>query len=78
MPCVGRHVAAFLRSQALTIIHVLRSICALLTEPNPDEPLVAEIAEVYKGHREVFDTTAREWTRKYAQSTSHTAHASSR
>ncbi|MFS7917489.1 putative ubiquitin-conjugating enzyme E2, ubiquitin-conjugating enzyme/RWD [Helianthus anomalus] len=31
-------------SPALTISKVLLSICSLLTDPNPDDPLVPEIA----------------------------------
>jgi len=53
-------------SPALTISKVLLSICSLLTDPNPDDPLVASIAECYKNDRERYDATAREWTRKYA------------
>jgi len=53
-------------SPALTISKVLLSICSLLTDPNPDDPLVPEIARVYKTNREKHDATARDWTRKYA------------
>lgn len=45
---------------------VLLSICSMLTDPNPDDPLVPEIAHVYKTDRARYDATAREWTRKYA------------
>ena len=45
---------------------VLLSICSLLTDPNPDDPLVPEIARVYKTKLDQYTTTAREWTRKYA------------
>ena len=34
-------------SPALTISKVLISICSLLTDPNPDDPLVPEIADIY-------------------------------
>lgn len=53
-------------SPALTISKVLLSICSLLTDPNPDDPLVPEIAHVYKTNREQYMKTAQEWTRKYA------------
>ena len=53
-------------SPALTISKVLLSICSLLTDPNPDDPLVPEIAHIYKGDRSRYEETAREWTRKYA------------
>lgn len=35
-------------SPALTISKVLLSICSLLTDPNPDDPLVPAIARDYK------------------------------
>lgn len=53
-------------SPALTVSKVLLSICSLLTDPNPDDPLVAEIARVFKNDKRTHDDTAREWTRKYA------------
>ncbi|XP_067374871.1 ubiquitin-conjugating enzyme E2 D2 isoform X1 [Channa argus] len=58
-----------LRSQwspALTISKVLLSICSLLCDPNPDDPLVPEIARIYKTDREKYNKIAREWTQKYA------------
>jgi ubiquitin-conjugating enzyme E2 D len=48
------------------VITVLLSICSMLTDPNPDDPLVPEIAHVYKTDRSRYEATAREWTRKYA------------
>mmetsp|Transcript_67658 Transcript_67658/g.159417 ORF Transcript_67658/g.159417 Transcript_67658/m.159417 type:complete len:149 (-) Transcript_67658:49-495(-) len=53
-------------SPALTTSRVLVSVCSLLTDPNPDDPLVPDIAAVYKRNREKYDATAKEWTRKYA------------
>eukprot|EP00455_Lapot_gusevi_P039254 TRINITY_DN439_c0_g1_i2.p1 TRINITY_DN439_c0_g1~~TRINITY_DN439_c0_g1_i2.p1 ORF type:complete len:165 (+),score=75.07 TRINITY_DN439_c0_g1_i2:54-497(+) len=53
-------------SPALTISKVLLSICSLLTDPNPDDPLVPEIANQFKTNRALHDRTASEWTRKYA------------
>ena len=53
-------------SPALTISKVLLSICSLLADPNPKDPLVAEIAELYLNHKEVHDANAREYTLKYA------------
>lgn len=38
----------------------------MLTDPNPDDPLVPEIAHKYKTDRAEYEQTAREWTRKYA------------
>jgi ubiquitin-conjugating enzyme E2 D/E len=53
-------------SPALTISKVLLSICSLLTDPNPDDPLVPEIAHMYKADRSKYEGTARNWTQKYA------------
>eukprot|EP00483_Globobulimina_turgida_P002489 UN02493 len=54
-------------SPALTISKVLLSICSLLTDPNPDDPLVPERAKLYKTNRKAHDKLARDWTQKYAQ-----------
>jgi ubiquitin-conjugating enzyme E2 D/E len=51
-------------SPALTISKVLLSICSLLTDPNPDDPLVPEIANKLKTDVEGHNKTAREWTAK--------------
>nr|XP_018472519.1 PREDICTED: ubiquitin-conjugating enzyme E2 10 isoform X1 [Raphanus sativus] len=53
-------------SPALTISKVLLSICSLLTDPNPDDPLVPEIAHMYKTDKNKYESTARSWTQKYA------------
>lgn len=53
-------------SPALTISKVLLSICSLMSDPNPDDPLVPEVAKLYKTERDKHDNTAKEWTRKYA------------
>ncbi|CAG9463986.1 unnamed protein product [Pedinophyceae sp. YPF-701] len=53
-------------SPALTISKVLLSICSLLTDPNPDDPLVPDIAQQYKQERSRYEETARQWTMKYA------------
>ena len=53
-------------SPALTISKVLLSISSLLTDPNPNDPLVPSIANQYKQNKEEYDVTARLWTLKYA------------
>jgi ubiquitin-conjugating enzyme E2 D/E len=53
-------------SPALTISKVLLSISSLLCDANPDDPLVPEIAQLYKSDKPKYESTAREWTRKYA------------
>lgn len=52
-------------SNFLFEIIVLLSICSMLTDPNPDDPLVPDIAHLYKTDRTRYEATAREWTRKY-------------
>jgi len=53
-------------SPALTISKVLLSILSLITDPNPDDPLVLEAAQMYKEDIDEFNKTAEEWTKKYA------------
>lgn len=53
-------------SPALTISKVLLSICSLLNEANPDDPLVENIAYLYKSNRQQHDINARQYTLKYA------------
>ena len=53
-------------SPALTISKVLLSICSLLCDPNPNDPLVVDIAQQYKSSYPNYELTAGEWTRKYA------------
>ncbi|KAF7252345.1 Ubiquitin-conjugating enzyme E2 D3 [Varanus komodoensis] len=47
---------------------ILLSICSLLCDPNPDDPLVPEIARIYKTDRDKYNRISREWTQKYAMS----------
>lgn len=53
-------------SPALTISKVLLSISSLLTDPNPDDPLVPEIAHLFKSNKDQYARNAQEFTRKYA------------
>ena len=53
-------------SPALTIIKVLLSIASLLNEPNPDDPLVPDIATEYKFYRSTFNRRAKDYTLMYA------------
>ena len=46
-------------SPALTINKVLLSISSLLCDPNPDDPLVPEIANLLKSDRKKHDETAK-------------------
>lgn len=53
-------------SPAFTVSKVLLSVTALLTDCNPADPLVGNIAQQYITNREEHDDTARDWTRRYA------------
>lgn len=53
-------------SPALTISKVLLSITSLLTDPNPNDPFVLEIANLYKQDRTKYDEEAKRWTAMYA------------
>jgi ubiquitin-conjugating enzyme E2 D/E len=53
-------------SPALTISKVLLSICSLLTDPNPDDPLVPSIAELYIRNKDQYMLEARAYTLQYA------------
>lgn len=53
-------------SPALTVSKVLLSICSLLNDPNPDDPLVPDIADHYKSDKLDHDTYARTYTIKHA------------
>jgi len=53
-------------SPALQIRTVLLSIQALLSAPNPDDPLANDVAEAWKTNERDAINTAKEWTKKYA------------
>lgn len=55
-------------SAGLTITPVLLSITSLLSDPNPNDPLVPQIAILYKTNKELYEETARKWTLDYASS----------
>ncbi|CAF0848555.1 unnamed protein product [Rotaria sordida] len=53
-------------SPALQIRTVLLSIQALLSAPNPDDFLDADVAEKWKADEKGAKAIARDWTLKYA------------
>ncbi|CAH1725297.1 ubiquitin-conjugating enzyme E2 N [Aphis gossypii] len=53
-------------SPALQIRTVLLSIQALLSAPNPDDPLANDVAELWKVNEIEAIRNAKEWTRMYA------------
>ncbi|KAI7949398.1 hypothetical protein MJO28_008219 [Puccinia striiformis f. sp. tritici] len=54
-------------SPALSIQKVLLSIICLLTDPNPQDPLVRDIAKLYIQNRSKFEATAKQWVELYAR-----------
>merc|ERR1711912_71443 len=54
-------------SPALQIRTVLLSIQALLSAPNPDDPLNNQVAELWKTNEAQAIAEAKAWTQKYAQ-----------
>lgn len=53
-------------SASLTLSKLLLSICSLLNDPNPDDPLDSEAANVFKKNREEYNRIARQYTANYA------------
>jgi ubiquitin-conjugating enzyme E2 D/E len=53
-------------SPALTIDKALLSICSLMDDPNPSDPLMPEIADLLKTNKVEHDAIARKWTILYA------------
>ncbi|THU62258.1 hypothetical protein C4D60_Mb01t03240 [Musa balbisiana] len=51
---------------SMNILTVLTSIRLLLSEPNPDDALMAETSREFKYNKHVFDQKARTWTERYA------------
>ncbi|KAM5237790.1 ubiquitin-conjugating enzyme E2 T [Ctenodactylus gundi] len=52
---------------SLNIATVLTSIQLLMAEPNPDDPLMADISSEFKYNKPVFLKNARQWTEKHAR-----------
>ncbi|XP_069591132.1 ubiquitin-conjugating enzyme E2 T [Ranitomeya imitator] len=52
---------------ALNLSSVLTSVQLLMSEPNPEDPLMADIAQEYKYHRAAYTATARSWTERHAR-----------
>lgn len=53
-------------SPALTISKVLLSICSLLNDPNPNDPLEPTIAKQYVEDKAKYEDIARQWTLQFA------------
>jgi ubiquitin-conjugating enzyme E2 D/E len=53
-------------SSALKLSAILLSLSVLLANPNPNDPLVGDIADEYISNKKLFETNAREYTKKYS------------
>ena len=62
----AHHAYMLLPICALTA-QVLLSVCSLLTDPNPADPLVGSIAKQLTEDKDAHERTAAEWTKRYAQ-----------
>ena len=54
-------------SPRIIIADVVHAFYELLQNPNPDDPLVPEIAQMFTKNRERYNVLAREWTLRYAK-----------
>ena len=53
-------------SPALTVSKILLSICSMMDDQNPNDPLVIDAANLYINDRAKFIETAKEYTTLYA------------
>ncbi|XP_069046327.1 ubiquitin-conjugating enzyme E2 T isoform X2 [Lepisosteus oculatus] len=60
---------------SLNISTVLTSIQLLMAEPNPDDPLMADISSEYKYNKQVYVEKAKRWTWKHAMQRNKPTHA---
>jgi len=51
----------------LSVRTILLSICSLLNDPNPKDPLVPHIAKLYTDNKQQFINEAKTWTTVYAK-----------
>jgi len=52
---------------SINLSSVLTSLQVLLAEPNPEDPLVPEIANIFRFKREEFEQKAKAMTQKHAR-----------
>lgn len=50
----------------LNISTVLTSIQLLMAEPNPEDPLMADISDEYKYNKSLYVEKAKQWTKQHA------------
>ena len=52
---------------SINISSILTSLQVLMAEPNPDDPLMPEVADQFRYHKDQYLDKAKEWTNKYAR-----------
>jgi ubiquitin-conjugating enzyme E2 D len=62
--CLGEMISEW--KPVYTPLMVMAKVSELLTHPNPDDPLVVQIASLLKSDYKGFKTKAEEWTHEYA------------
>ncbi|KAG0220176.1 Ubiquitin-conjugating enzyme E2 T [Mortierella sp. NVP41] len=62
---------------AISITTMLMSLRLLLAQPNPDDPLLVDVASEFKENRELFIHKAKEFTKQYATGSQETTVAAS-
>ncbi len=65
-PNPGKRTVSQLDLMSPVLILLLSKYFSLLSSSFADDPLVGDIAHIYKTDRSKYDANAREWTRKYA------------
>ncbi|ELU13603.1 hypothetical protein CAPTEDRAFT_103167, partial [Capitella teleta] len=51
---------------ALNLSTLLTTVQQLMAEPNPDDPLMTDIANEFRYKKAQFETKAKDWTTKHA------------
>jgi ubiquitin-conjugating enzyme E2 D/E len=54
-------------SPALSVGKLLVSICSLLHDANPDDPLCGDIAHLYKNDKKTYEKSVKEYIEKYSE-----------
>lgn len=46
---------------------VLLALRQLMVEPNPDDPLRGDIADIYRKDKKAFEANVKDWIKKYCK-----------
>lgn len=53
-------------SSVITASKVLLSVSSMLSDPNPNHPLMPDLAQLYVTNRQLYDANAKQWTKDFA------------